>query len=45
MKKIILFLTLILSSLVFANEKPLIVGMELAYPPFECLMKMENQQV
>ena len=40
MKKIILFLTLILGSLVFANEKPLIVGMELAYPPFE--MSDEN---
>ncbi|MGL5459262.1 MAG: transporter substrate-binding domain-containing protein, partial [Cetobacterium sp.] len=36
----ILFLTLILGSLVFANEKPLIVGMELAYPPFE--MSDEN---
>lgn len=40
MKKIILFLTLILGSLIFANEKPLIVGMELAYPPFE--MSDEN---
>ncbi len=35
MKKIILFFTLILGNLVFASEKPLIVGMELAYPPFE----------
>ncbi len=40
MKKIILFLTLILGSLVFGNEKPLVVGMELAYPPFE--MSDEN---
>ncbi|MGL4977528.1 transporter substrate-binding domain-containing protein [Cetobacterium sp.] len=35
MKKLLIFLTLILGSLTFSQSAPLIVGMELAYPPFE----------
>lgn len=35
MKKIYFLLMMMVSIISFGNEKPLIVGMELAYPPFE----------
>ncbi|MGL5355161.1 MAG: transporter substrate-binding domain-containing protein [Cetobacterium sp.] len=40
MKKILLSLTLLLSSFTFSQNRPLVIGMELAYPPFE--MSDEN---
>lgn len=35
MKKILFFMSLILGNLLFANERPLIIGIELAYPPVD----------